>query len=425
MLRFSLNPRKDLSLDDLRIALFSYIVSKQTSEDLTIRIEDSIKDESREKELIELINLFSIDYKNIIYKSSNFKYHQKLSMQLLSQKRAFSCFCSEEKLEELRQKALIENKTFVYDGFCQSLSDQTVLNTNAPFCIRVTKPLKNIKFTDIFNKTFDFTPFDIDSFIILDKEKIPTDTYACAVDDMIINTSTVLSSQENISNTPKQIHIRESLNYTQEIKYAYIPKITYKNSQESSLYSVKNLIKDGYLPSAIANYLINISNETPKDIFTLEDAISWFELEYIYKIDSKFNIDELKLINKKHLLELDDLRLSKILGFADEDIGKLGKIFLQKVDTINEIKEKIEDIFTEKKPLKSLEQEFNTLKKCLREAPFFEEFEELKKYIIKNTDINEENLDRILGYILTKEENSSNISNIYKYIKNYLGEIIK
>ena len=74
-----------------------------------------------------------------------------------------------------------------------------------------------------------------------------------------------------------------------------------------------------------------MGNETPSEIFTLEEAISWFKIENISKNPTKFDIDKLRFINKKHLETMDDMRLSKILGFADTDIGKLAKIFLKEL----------------------------------------------------------------------------------------------
>jgi glutamyl-tRNA synthetase len=157
----------------------------------------------------------------------------------------------------------------------------------------------------------------------------------------------------------------------------------------------------------------------------LEEAIEWFNIENISKIPAKFDIDELKLINKKHIEVLDDMRLSKILGFADTDIGKLGKVFLEEVSTIKEIKEKISSIFALKTNCKSFVEEFIKVKECMQKAPFFNDFEELKKYIVEQTNLNGKNLSEPLRYLLTGINNGPDISDIYPLIKNYLGEIIK
>lgn len=433
MLRFAPSPTGDMHIGNLRVALFNFIMSKKLNEELLIRIEDTDKErniEGKDKEILEILNLFSIDYARVVYQSGNLKYHQKLAMQLMSQKKAFACFCSDEKLEELREDAKKEGKPFRYDGFCASLSDQAVLEVNAPFTVRIKKPDENIKFTDLLKGDFDYSPFDVDSFIILRHDKTPTYNYACAVDDMLYDISMIIRGEDHVSNTPKQIHIRNSLGYDKEIKHVHLPIILNaatgkKMSKRDNESSVKWLIEQGFLPVAIANYLVLLGNKTPSEIFTLEEAIEWFEISNISTSSAKFDIDKLRFINRKHLSMLDDLRLSKLLGFADEQIGKLGKLFLEEASTLKEIKEKLDLIFTKKQSCEGFEEETNKIMECLKNASFIEDFEELKKYITEQTSLKGKNLFKPLRYVLTGRENGPNLSDIYPFIKNYLGEIVK
>ncbi|MFW2443106.1 glutamate--tRNA ligase [Aliarcobacter butzleri] len=433
MLRFAPSPTGDMHIGNLRVAIFNYIVSKQLKEDLIIRIEDTDKErniEGKDKEILEILNLFSIEYKTVFYQSDNLKYHQKMALQLMTQKKAFACFCSDEKLEELREESIKKGIPFRYDGFCENLSDEAVLNVNAPFTVRLKKPDHNIKFTDLLKGDFDYAPFDIDSFIILRQDKTPTYNYACSVDDMLMDISIVIRGEDHVSNTPKQIHIRDSLGYTKEIKYVHLPIILNaqtgkKMSKRDDASSVKWLIEQGFLPSAIANYLVLMGNKTPSEIFTLEEAIEWFKIENISKSSAKFDIDKLRFINRKHIENLDDMRLSKILGFADSDIGKLGKLFLEEASTIKEIKEKIEPIFATKTTLEDFENEFKAIKECLQKAAYFDNYEDLKNHIVNETSLKGKNLFKPLRYILTGVENGPNLSDIYPLIKNYLGDIIK
>lgn len=425
MLRIALSQTKDIDLEDLRIALLNYIISKKTDEELVIRIDDANKDkniEGKDKEILELLNLFSIEHSRVIYQSENIKYHQKLAMQLMTQKKAFSCFCSDTKLNELKESAKKEGKNYNYDDFCANLSDEIILEVNAAFTVRIKRPIDNIKLIDSFNGEFDYTPNDIDSFIILNHDKTPTTEYACAVDDMIYDITMVINKKEHILSAPRQIHIRNSLGYKKDINYIHLPSIL--NEKENSN-SIKWLIEEGFLPVAIANYLVFLGNETPKEIFTLEEAIQWFDIKNISNKEVIFDFEKLKTINKKHLELIDDLRLSKLLGFADTDIGKLGKLFLSETSTLNGIKEKLNLIFSKKDLCKDFEDESKQIIKCLKEAPHIDDFNNFKNYITQNTGLKDDSLLIPLRYLLTKEENGVNLSDIYPYIKNYLGEIIK
>ena len=425
MLRFAPSPTKSMDINSLRTAIFNYIVSCQKNEDLVIRIEDIDKQsntEEKDKEILELLNLFSINYSRVVYQSDSLKYHQKMAMQLMSQKNAFACFCGDVKLEELRQEAKKKNKPFEYDGFCEKLSSELVLNTNAPFTVRISKPKNSILFKDLLKGELEYKPSDVDAFIILSHDKSPTYDYACAVDDMLMNISTVIRSEDYLLSTPKQIYVRESLGYNKQISYIHLPSIINPQTNENS---VKWLIDEGFLPSAIANYLVLLGNETPKEIFTLEEAVKWFDIEKISKAAVKFDLNKLKLINQKYLEDMDNMRLSKLLGFADADLGKLGKLFLQEASTLKEIKTKMKPIFEAKTSCKGFEKESEEIKTCLQKAPFFENFSELENYIIENTSLKGESLFKPLKVVIAGKESGPNLSDIYPLIKNYLGEIVK
>lgn len=405
MLRFAPSPTHDMNIDDLRIAIYNYIVSKQLKEDLTIRIEDIEKEKNidgKDKEILEILSLFSIDYISVVHQSDSLKYHQKMAMQLLTQKKAFSCFCGDTKLQELKDEAKAANKPYSYDGFCETLSDETILEVNSPFTVRIK------------NKD--------DAFIILNHDKTPTYNYACAVDDMLMDISIVIRDEKHLLDTTKQIHVRDSLNYTKEIKYVHLPSIS--NIQDNHN-SVKSLIDEGFLPSAIANYLVLLGNETKKEIFTLEEAIEWFDIDNLSSTPASFDIDKLMFLNRKHLEIMDEMRLSKILGFSDLDIGKLAKVYLNDFSTIKELKNKIDLIFTSKTTCEGFETEFTQIKKCLQKAPFFAKFDDLEEYLIKNTKLKGESLSKPLTYILTASNSSVDIALIYPFIKNYLGEITR
>ncbi|WP_375723801.1 glutamate--tRNA ligase [Arcobacter sp. KX21116] len=433
MLRFSQSLTEVMNLGNLRVALFNYIVAKQLNEELLIRIEDLDKEKiiaGNDKAILELLSLFSIEHKAVVYQSENLKYHQKLTMQLMGSKKAYSCFCSDEKLKEISAKCKEEGKVISYDGFCETLSDETVLNCNAPFTVRIKKPEKAIEFTDLLKGKFSFKPSSVDSFIILKHDKTPTYNFSCSVDDMLYDISTIIRDTKHIENTAKQIHVRNQLNYTKNIDYIHIPTLlnvnTNKDMNETDdENSVIWFIEQGFLPSAIANYLVLLGNKTPSEIFTIEEAIEWFDIKKVSNDAVEFDIEKLKLINKKHIADLDEMRLSKILGFADTDIGKLGKLYLEEVSTINEIKAKIDLIFGSKDSLEGFEDEFFDLKKCLSSVPFMDHFNELEKYIKENTKLDDKSLSITLRYLLTGTYSGPDLSTIYSLIKNYMGEIIK
>ena len=423
MLRFAPSPTGDMEIGNLRVALFNHILSKQLNEELLVRIDDTGKErniEGKDKEILEILSLFGIDYSRVVHQSENIKYHTGMGMKLLLDKKAFNCFCSDEALEADREKAKKEGKTYSYSGFCETISDEAKFQCNAPFVVRIKKPGQNIKFTDGIKGELEYEPSLVDSFVILGHDKTPTCNFACGVDDMLYDISVVIRSEENLLNTPKQIHVRESLGYGKEIKYIHLPEIL---KEEGSL-SVKSLIDGGYLPSAVANYLVMLGYTPPKEIFTIEEAVEWFDIDKVSDAPAKFDINKLNFINKEHLKTMEELRLSKILGYADEDIGRLAKIYLQECNTIKEIKEKISGIFGDKNTLEGFQDEFGRLRESLQKAPFIEDFEALKEYLTEKTGLEGEKLSIPLRYALTGEVKGPDLGGVYPLIRNYLGEII-
>jgi glutamyl-tRNA synthetase len=340
------------------------------------------------------------------------------------QKKAFSCFCTDEKIKQSKKLAQKNNQPYKYDGGCDMLDDAIVMNTEAPFSVRIKAPTQHIKFNDLLDGNINFQSSDIDSFIILSEQKIPTNNFANAIDDMIYDISTIITDEQYFEDTPKQIHIRQSLGYTKQIDYLHIPAISNINEKDSSFF-VTNLVDQGFLPAAIANYLVLLGNNTPTKIFTMEEAIKWFDIKNLSKDNIKFDIEELKSINKEYMNMLDNMRFSKLLGYADEDFGKLAKLYIEESSTIQDIKKKIDAILAKKAVPKNYKKEFEQIKICLQNAPYIDDFDNFIQYIKDKTNLDDKSLFKPLQYILTAREDGPDLSKVYPLIKNYLGEIIK
>ncbi len=405
MYRFAHSLTQEINISNLRIALFNYISAKQSNEKFLIRIEDIDKvDDTKQKdqELLEILHLFGIQYDQVIYQSENLKFHQQLATKLLMDKNAFVCFCKPKSLEEKK-----------YDGRCKNLSNEEVLNNESPFVIRIKKPKEDKQ---------NFIHEVIDDFIILNIDKTPKHDFACAIDDMMYDISEIIQEEDQIPNTLKQTLIRNYLGYDKEIKYINVPILNSNKAQESL--NIKYLLQNGFLPSAIINYVILLSYKTPVEIFSIDDALEWFDIVEIYKNPVKFEIQKLRNINKEHIKKLDSLQLSKALGYSSKEIGDLAKIYTQEDSTLEEIKLKIDNIFKTKN-CEVFVKEFEILKKIAKDAPYHKSFDDYKTYLMEKSGLTGEAFFKPLQVLLTGTKSDINLSEIYPHIKNYLGEIIK
>jgi len=431
MLRFAPSPTGDMHIGNLRVAIFNYIVAKQRGEKLLIRIEDTDKErniEGKDKEILEILDLFGIKYDQVVYQSANFHIHQQMAKRLLENEKAFVCFCDEEELNFQREKAKIEKRPYRYSGKCESLKKEEVEKLMAkkkPFVVRIKKPQSDIEFIDEIKGDFKFSPFEVDSFVILRADYTPTYNFACAIDDMLYDISLVIRGEDHLSNTPKQIHIRNSLGYDKEIKYAHLPIILNeegkKMSKRESASSVKWLLEEGFLPEAIANYLILLGNSFEKEVFTLEEAIEFFDLKKISKAPAKFDIEKLKFLNREHMKKIENL--SKMLGVHESYEGLL-RIFRDESDTLKEIKEKFNRVF-EKSEDEEFKNEREILKQEILQGELEENYDDFKKRLMNNTGLKGKKLFMPLRELLINQKHGAEIKDLYNAMKPYLKEVVK
>jgi glutamyl-tRNA synthetase len=406
MLRFAASPDGDMNINDLRIALFNYTLAKQKNESFIVRIEGT-----ENQEVLDLLALFNIEYSQVVYQSQNFRFHSAMALDLLHKKKAFSCFCSDEWLEKKREEAKSENREYLYDDACRNLPAELVIDNTAPFTVRIARPDRAIIIHDKIKGELNFEPDTIDSFVIMNQDKTPTHTFASAVDDMLSDISMIVRLDKHMNDTAKQIHIRNSLGYEKEIEYAHLPPIL-----DGDTVSVKSLLEQGYLPEAISNYLLSTGGALQKDVFTLSTLLD---------SSARFDIDMLKEINRKYLKTMDATELSRYVGFADADIGELARIYLTEVATTQELKTKIAPIFEPRDISEELAESVALLKNAIQKAPYYETYNEFKNQMLEETGIEENSFSKPLRILLTNAEDGPEIAEIYKYLKNYIGEIIK
>ncbi len=409
MYRFAPSPTQDMDINSLRIALFNFICAKQSGDMFIVRIEDTNKEkniEGKDQEILDLLAIFGITYDSLYYQSENFKYHLQFASSLMDKKKAFACFCTEDELEANS-----------YSGKCLHVSDDELLNNNLPFTIRIKKPEGKVTFKDTIKGNMSFTKDEVDSFVIMKQDKYPTYNFACATDDMIQGIKYIIREEDHISNTPKQEYIRKSLGYKDEIKYTHLPII-------SNTISVKLLLDQGYMPESIINYLILLGTKTPAQIFSMAEALSWFELKNISKDPVKFDIDKLSFINREQIKLIEDVELSKRIGYSCAAIGKLAKLYTQEVNTTADIKAKIDTIFAPKSS-DEYKEELAKLKAIVKDAPYFEKFSEFKKHLEQKSDLKGKNFSNTLRVLLTGEQSGPNLEEVYPLIKNYLQETTK
>ena len=382
MLRYATSPTRDMNIADLREAIINYLYAQKIGDNFIVRIEDIDKKRNiggKDEEILMILEKFALPHSQLFHQSQNLHIHQTLAIRLLQEDKAFISTTNESLDKNLDINRLKEDKI--------------------AFSIRIKAP-------------------NGDNFIILQDDKTPTQNFASACDDMLSGVDFIICREENLANTLKQEYIKTQLGYIDNTKYIYLPTIL------NSTNSIKSLLEDGFLPDAIINYLILIGNETPKEIFTMPEAIEWFEVENISTTSVEFDIEKLKFINREHLKLIDNKKLSSLFGFDDNDIGELAKLYLQEVSTINELKIKIEAIFAPKDFDSKWGEEMKIIKNTVFNAPMIDSFEEFEKYIMVESGLEGEKLSEPLNLIMTSVQSEVALDAIYPLIKSYITEVV-
>lgn len=433
MYRFAPSPTGDMHIGNLRAAIFNYLCAKKSGQDFILRIEDTDTARNiagKDEEIKEILRAFGISWQHFYVQSENLRQHRQMALKLVAEKKAFACFCTNEILEQKKEAAKKAGKAYRYDGACEHLKDSEVLENDKPFVIRLKKPQKAMEFTDLIKGKLHFEPENIDSFVIMRADKTPTYNFACAVDDMLEGVSCIIRGEDHTSNTPKQEHIRASLGYEMQMIYAHLPIILndegQKMSKREAHSSVKWLLEQGILPCAVANYLILLGNKTPREIFTLDEAVEFFDIKNVSKSPARFDMKKLLQINREHIRLLDDEKLNEILDFKGKNLANLARFYTQEASTINELKEKLNAIFGAKN-FGEFKDECEKIKGILN-SPEFElakDYESFKNELMQKSGLKGKNFFMPLRLVLTNSAHGPELSELYGLLKPFIKDIVR
>ncbi len=417
MLRFAQSPTHDMNIGDLRIAILNYLVSQQRHESFTICIDDTDKEtmiEGKDTEIMQILEKFALVHDTVFHQSEHLHMHQTFAIKLLEVGKVFVCTCNEEQEH--------------CSGHCENVDRSEYARrkeSGEPFVLRIKKPTEAIVYHDLIKGEVSTSPDEVGAFVILRQDASPTHDFASACDDMLSGVTYLIQEDKNQLHTAKQKHIKTALGYAEETTYAHLPTLL----NDDDTFSIKWLFEEGFLPDAIINYLllpsIPILNnaDAPQKIFTLPEAIAWFKVENISNDAVTFDIEKLRFINREHLKNMDDKVLSTLFGFADADIGKLAKLYLEEASTLKELKAKIEPIFAPKDFQSTYSDQMRTMETLIQNAPMFHSYSDFEADLLQKSGLTGKNFFIALRLLLTGAEHGPELSDIYPHIKPYILEI--
>lgn len=312
--RFAPSPTGYLHVGGLRTALYAYFFAKQHSGKIILRIEDTDQKrqiEGAEENLIKTLEWAGIHFdedpkkggENSPYRQSErTSIYKKYSDELISSEKAYRCFCTQERLENLREKQEVANMPSGYDGYCRNLTERDIeenFTKKIPFVIRLKVPKDQwIIFEDIIRGKVKFSTNSIDDQILLKSDEFPTYHLANVVDDHLMRVTHVIRGEEWLPSTPKHILLYQAFDWKIP-QFAHLPLILNvdrsKLSKRQGDVAVEDYMKKGYEKEELINFIafLGWNPGGTREIYSLDELIQIFDLKKVQKGGAIFNIEKL------------------------------------------------------------------------------------------------------------------------------------
>ena len=327
-MRIAPSPTGFAHLGTASTALYNVLFARQHDGAFALRIDDTDVERNRpeyEQVIYESLRWLGLDWdegpdKGGPYapyrQSERVDLYRDHAARLLTEGKAYRCYCTPEELDAERKQAQAEKRPYKYSRRC--LVDPPKDRTE--FTVRFKVPGGEIKFQDMIRGEMTFDAGLIGDFIIMKRDGFPTYQFASPVDDAAMKISHVIRGEEHLSNTPYHLMLIDALGYERPAAYAHMPLILSKDGTKLSKrkHPEANLAlyrEQGYLPEALINYLalLGWNPGTSQEIFTFEELLRVFSFERVQHAGARFDWDKLNWINGEYIRRLDDDELTRRL----------------------------------------------------------------------------------------------------------------
>ncbi len=337
--RFAPSPTGLPHVGNIRTALFNWLFARHSKGQFIVRIEDTdvarwVKGAS--EAILESLHWLELDWDEgpevggeyePYSQSQRLDIYRVIAQQLVKQGDAYLCYCSPERLEQMRAEQMRRKVPPGYDRRCRNLSArervQLEIQGTIPV-IRFKTPLDGeTRFDDLIRGQVVFDNRNLDDFVLLKSDGYPTYHLANVVDDHLMEISHVLRADEWLASTPRHVLLYEALDYQPPL-FAHLPMILgpdrSKLSKRHGAVSILDYREQGYPPEAVINFLalLGWSLDDRTEIISREQLVRDFSLERIAKTGAIFNIDKLNWMSGVYIRQFNaEEFLQRVLPFLE------------------------------------------------------------------------------------------------------------
>ena len=295
-----------------------------------MRIEDTDKERSKDvfkKQIISSLAWLGIDHDGEEYiQSKNISKHVLIAEELLKKGYAYKCYCSEEEINEQKDKCKKKGIPYVYNRKWRDSKDLQIPTDIQPVIRFKSKISGNTIIKDLVQGERNISNSTIEDFVILRKDKSPTYQLSATVDDHEMKITHVIRGDDHMINSFKQKQIYDAMGW-EVPSFAHIPLIHSekgkKLSKRDNASTLEDYIKIGIISDALRNYLLRLGwSHKDKEIFTKQESIDLFDLKGVGKSPSKLDMSRILSLNEYYIKNMEGKELFKLLKIYSEKFGK-------------------------------------------------------------------------------------------------------
>jgi glutamyl-tRNA synthetase len=339
-LRFAPSPTGYLHVGGARTALFNWLFARHFGGTLVLRIEDTDFERSTPEMvegILEGLRWLGIDWdEGPYFQSQRMELYQSAAQRLVEAGAAYYCFCTREELEQRRAQAQAQGGDPQYDGKCRTLTAPEAKarrGAGESCAIRFAVPESGSTWFDdaVFGRV-EFANTEIEDFVLLRSDGVPTYHLSVVVDDLEMRMTHIVRGADHLSNTPKQIMLYNAIGVPPPV-FAHVPLILGPDktrlSKRHGATSVIAYKDEGIVPGAFRNFLALLGWTPPdssREIMTDRELIDLFDLSGIQKSNAVFDRGKLDWFNTEYIRAYPTVLL---LPLIEEEWKKAGLIPFQ------------------------------------------------------------------------------------------------
>lgn len=338
--RFAPSPTGELHIGSLRTTLTNYLFARKNGGTFILRIEDTDQKRFVEGAVERLID--SLTWAGITIdegvktdestgvvmeegshgpyiQSKRLAIYKEYVQQLLDQGKAYHCFCTAERLQEMRAAQQASKAAPKYDRRCCALSAQEVqtrIDAGEQYVVRFKIPEGTTAFDDMIFGHIEVNNDTLDDQVLMKSDGFPTYHLAVVVDDHLMEISHVIRATEWLASTPKHVLLYDAFGWKDVMpQFCHVAPILNKErkklSKREGSVSVQDFQEQGYPKEAIINFiaLLGWNPKTEQEIFTMDELIAQFDTAKMNRAGGVFDMDRLNWISREHIkrMSIDDL----------------------------------------------------------------------------------------------------------------------